>query len=216
MNSILKCENIKFSYGKIEVLNNLNFSVNTPSITGIKGPSGSGKTTLFGILSGLLSPDAGKVYLNEIDIYKNYKNKILARKKIGLVFQNYNLIRELSVFQNIQIVEDLVGNNRFKIEEILEKMDISDLKNRYPDQLSIGQRQRVAIARALCGNPSVILADEPTGSVDPSNKKNILELFLHIKKVGIPVIISSHDQTTFEFCDKVFSINEKLLMEDKI
>ncbi len=214
MNSILKCENIKFSYGKIEVLSNLNFSVSTPSITGIKGPSGSGKTTLFGILSGLLSPDEGRVYLNEIDIYKNYKNKILARKKIGLVFQNYNLIKELSVFQNIQIVEDLVRNNRFKIEEILEKMDISDLKNRYPDQLSIGQRQRVAIARALCGNPSVILADEPTGSVDPSNKKNILELFLHIKKVGIPVIISSHDQTTFEFCDKVFSINEKLLMEE--
>jgi len=214
VNSILKCENIKFSYGKIEVLSNLNFSVSTPSITGIKGPSGSGKTTLFGILSGLLSPDEGRVYLNEIDIYKNYKNKILARKKIGLVFQNYNLIKELSVFQNIQIVEDLVRNNRFKIEEILEKMDISDLKNRYPDQLSIGQRQRVAIARALCGNPSVILADEPTGSVDPSNKKNILELFLHIKKVGIPVIISSHDQTTFEFCDKVFSINEKLLMEE--
>ncbi|MDK2950945.1 MAG: lipoprotein-releasing system ATP-binding protein [Kosmotogales bacterium] len=214
MNSILKCENIKFSYGKTEVLSDLNFSVNTPSITGIKGPSGSGKTTLFGILSGLLNPDAGKVYLNEIDIYKNYKNKILARKKIGLVFQNYNLIRELTVFQNIQIVEDLVRNNRFKIEEILEKMNISDLKSRYPDQLSIGQRQRVAIARALCGNPSVILADEPTGSVDPSNKKNILELFLHIKKVGIPVIISSHDQTTFEFCDKVFSINEKLLMEE--
>lgn len=198
------------------MLRNLNFSVNTSSITGIKGPSGSGKTTLFGILSGLLNPDEGKVYLNEIDIYKNYKNKILARKKIGLVFQNYNLIRELTVFQNIQIVEDLVRNNRFKIEEILEKMNISDLKNRYPDQLSIGQRQRVAIARALCGNPSVILADEPTGSVDPSNKKNILELFLHIKKVGIPVIISSHDQTTFEFCDKVFSINEKLLMEEYI
>ncbi len=213
MNSILRSEGIDFSYGAVSVLNNLEISINSLSITGIRGASGSGKTTLLGILSGLLKPQKGHVFLNDMDIYSSYKNIIEARKKIGLVFQNYNLINELTILQNISIVEKLVKNSTFNIEEVLDKMNILDLKDRYPSQLSIGQRQRAAVARSLCGSPEIILADEPTGSVDPQNKKDILELFLFIKKSGIPVIISSHDETTFEICDKVFLIEERKLME---
>lgn len=213
MNSILRCETIDYSYGTVSVLKNLEISINSLSITGIRGASGSGKTTLLGILSGLLKPQTGQVFLNEISVYSSYKNIIEARRKIGLVFQNYNLINELTILQNISIVEKLVKKSTFNIQEVLDKMNILNLKDRYPGQLSIGQRQRAAVARSLCGNPAIILADEPTGSVDPQNKRDILDLFLFIKKSGIPVIISSHDETTFEICDKVFLIEERKLME---
>jgi len=216
MNRLLvEVVNVNHGYGKVQVLNNLSLSVQHHSIIGIYGKSGAGKSTLFGIIGGLLRPVSGKVFIEGEDIYSSINSTLNIRRKIGFVFQLFNLIPELTVYKNVEIALKLREgrSDPHQIGQLLREMNIEKLEGRYPSELSVGEQQRVAIARAVVGNPKLVLADEPTGSVDEHSKQGILELFKSVKAKGITLLITSHDLSTLEICDRVLELKEGKLWE---
>jgi len=212
---LLKIVNVCHNYGKVQVLENLNLTIQHHGIVGIYGKSGAGKSTLFGIIGGLLKPKSGKVFIEERDVYSSMNTTLSVRRRLGFVFQLFNLIPELTVYKNIEIALKLREgrSDPQQIRQLLREMHIEDLEGRYPSELSVGEQQRVAIARAVVGSPKLVLADEPTGSVDEHNKQGILELFKKVKARGITLLITSHDLSTLEICDRVLELREGKLWE---
>lgn len=193
---------------KLTILENISFSVYKGEMLAIIGKSGSGKSTLLSILAGLDKPTAGTVKYMGIDLYQK-KDKELERfrlNEIGLVFQNYNLINELSCMENIEIPlifsqEENVKTR--KIDELLEKLDLKEKRRLYPAQLSGGEQQRVAIARAIVNNPTVVFADEPTGSLDTKNADNIMRILQEFReKQKAAIVIVTHDMDIADRCDR--------------
>ena len=181
-------------------LNNVNIEVNEGEFVAIMGPSGCGKSTLLNILGLLDNPTEGEYYLNgtEVSKYTEAQRTSLRKGVIGFVFQSFNLIDELNVYENIELPLLYMGvpasERKQRIEQAMERMAISHRAKHFPQQLSGGQQQRVAIARAVVANPKLILADEPTGNLDSKNGKEVMDLLKELNKEGTTIVMVTHSQ----------------------
>ena len=199
---ILKVENLVKTYGKgetkINAVDNVSFTVNKGEFVAIVGASGSGKSTLLHLIGGVDRPTSGKVYIDGKDIYSlnNDNLAIFRRRQIGLIYQFYNLIPILNVEENITLPCDLDGTtvDKQRLQDLLKTLGLENRKTHLPNQLSGGQQQRVSIGRAMINNPSIMLADEPTGNLDSKASEEIISLLkLSNKKFNQTVIIITHD-----------------------
>ncbi len=192
--------NVGKSYGGVApALIDITFSVKKGEFIFLTGPSGAGKTTLLKILYRTEKYDQGQVLVHGMNIGKIPDRKLYTlRREIGFVFQDYKLLAKKNVFENVAFAQEVIGANkkriRFKTWEALKNVGLTHKKDSYPQQLSGGEQQRVAIARALVNSPKIILADEPTGNLDPEISIEILKLFEHAKKAGVTVVFATHDQ----------------------
>ena len=191
------------------------FSVNQGQRIALIGPSGSGKSTLLHLLAGILSPVSGSIKVNGCDLSGLNQNARRAFRiaNIGLVFQSFELLEYLPVRENLLLPFRLSGTLqltseiRQRAEELANDLEIADKLNRYPKQLSQGERQRVAIGRALITDPMLLLADEPTGNLDPTNKQLVLDLMLeHAAQRGVTVVMVTHDHGLLDRFESVFEI----------
>jgi len=221
---ILKVENLNKTYGKgdnkVEALKDVSLSINKGEFVAIVGASGSGKSTLLHLLGGLDRPTNGKVVIDGESIY-NYKEEKLAifrRRKIGFIFQFFNLIPVLDVEENIALPALLDNDKVDKVylEEIIEILGLKERKNHLPSELSGGQQQRVSIGRALLNKPSIILADEPTGNLDSKNSKEVIELLKYTaRKYNQTLILITHDVNIASMADRVITIEDGEIVSDK-
>lgn len=178
-------------------LSDINLAIEKGEFIFLVGPTGSGKTTLFRLIIRDLLPTQGSIFINDVDIIKLPHHKIPHfRKKVGMIFQDLKLLLDRTVFENIILPLEVSGEKyeeaRKKVEEVMAQVEISSQKDKFPIQLSGGELQRVAIARALMLSPEIILADEPTGNLDPKTTEDILEVLLEINKKGTTVIMATH------------------------
>ena len=185
---------------KIKVLNNLSFSFKKGNIYSIVGPSGSGKSTLLNILSLIDQPTSGQVKLENKDIKfeEKSKNDLIRANKIGIIYQQNNLLNDFTVIENVYLANLTIIKNKNKAIEnskiILKKIGLSNRLNHYPSQLSGGEMQRVAIARALVNNPDILLADEPTGSLDTDTAKEVFNIISSQKNSNRLIIFATHNR----------------------
>ena len=186
---MIEIKNIHKSFGQLEVLKGIDRSIKKGEIVSIVGPSGAGKTTLLQIIGTLDKPNEGEVMINDTNISKLSNNKLsdFRNQHIGFVFQFHQLLPEFTALENIMIPAFIGGVSKSvakqKAEELLEFMQLKDRAHHKPNELSGGEKQRVAVARALINNPEVILADEPSGSLDSKNKRELHQLFFEINMV---------------------------------
>lgn len=207
--------------GKVQALTDINFKAEPGELTLILGPSGSGKSTFLTIAGGLRQPSAGQVLIDGQDI-QGMTNRQLERlrlNKIGFVLQSYNLLPYLTVAEQFQLVDRVrpQGNlSRDALDQLLQELDIYQLKNQYPDQLSGGQNQRVAIARALYTNPPIVLADEPTAALDSQRGAAVGSEFKRLaKEKQKTVLVVTHDLRLREYADRIFEINDGKIKQTK-
>lgn len=222
---ILRVENLSKVYGKgdtaVKALDNVSFLVNKGEFVAIIGPSGSGKSTLLHILGGVDTPTSGKVFVEHTDIYALDETKlaIFRRRQIGLIYQFYNLIPVLNVRENITLPLLLDGRDvdKGQLVEIISTLGLTDRLSHLPNQLSGGQQQRVSIGRALINNPSLVLADEPTGNLDSKNSAEIIELLkLSNKKYHQTLIVITHDERIALQADRIISIEDGRIGKDEV
>jgi putative ABC transport system ATP-binding protein len=225
---MIKITNLEKTYRTEEVetvaLNKINVEVKEGEFVAIMGPSGCGKSTLLNILGLLDDPDAGSYVFNGIEVadFNERKRADLRKKNIGFVFQSFNLIDELTVFENVEL--PLIYNNvkpadrHKRVEEVLDKMQIMHRRNHYPQQLSGGQQQRVAVARAVVNNPKLILADEPTGNLDSSNGNEVMKMLTDLNELGTTIIMVTHSEHDARFSHRIIrmldgqTVTENLLV----
>ena len=222
---ILKVENLRKEYGegnsKVVALDGVDLEIERGEFVAIVGPSGSGKSTLLHIIGGVDSPDDGKVYIDGNDI-ANYSSKELAyfrRRKVGLIYQFYNLIPNLTVMHNIELPLKLDNRkiNEKEFSDIVLRLGIENKLDSFPSELSGGQQQRVAIARSLIYNPSIILADEPTGNLDRKNSKEIIDIFKYFNRtLKQTIILITHDEEIALQADRIVTIVDGKIVGDEI
>lgn len=220
MKAILKMDNITKSFGsghnKIQALKGINLEVNQGEFVSIIGPSGSGKSTFLTIAGGLQSPTSGNITINGLNFtpLSEKKRSKLRFKEIGFILQSSNLIPYLTLEEQFLLI-DKINHEKLASKkglELLDSLDILDLKNKYPSDLSGGERQRAAIARALFNEPNLILADEPTASLDTEHAYQVVELLrqeAHLKNKA--TIMITHDQRMIKNSDSVYQIEDGLL-----
>ena len=221
---ILKVENLVKTYGKgetkINAVDNVSFTVNKGEFVAIVGASGSGKSTLLHLIGGVDRPTSGKVYIDGKDIYSlnNDNLAIFRRRQIGLIYQFYNLIPILNVEENITLPCDLDGTtvDKQRLQDLLKTLGLENRKTHLPNQLSGGQQQRVSIGRAMINNPSIMLADEPTGNLDSKASEEIISLLkLSNKKFNQTVIIITHDLEIAKEAERVITIEDGIIIKDE-
>jgi putative ABC transport system ATP-binding protein len=221
---VLKVENLNKTYGKgenkVEALKNINLSVERGEFVTIVGASGSGKSTLLHLLGGLDRPTDGNVIIDgeSIYAYKEEKLAVFRRRKIGFVFQFYNLLPILDVEENIALPALLDNDkvDKIYIEELIKVLGLSERRNHLPSELSGGQQQRVSIGRAVFNKPSIILADEPTGNLDSKSSKDVIELLkFTAKKYNQTLILITHDVNIAAMADRVITIEDGEIIVDK-
>ena len=221
---ILITEDLKKIYGNKEnevyALNGVNFSVEEGEFVSIVGTSGSGKSTLLHMLGGLDRPTAGKVIVDGKDIFslKDEALTIFRRRKIGFVFQSYNLVPVLNVYENIVLPIELDGNKVDKgyVEELIETLGIREKLQNLPGQLSGGQQQRVAIARSLAAKPAIVLADEPTGNLDSRTSQDVLGLLkVTGEKFGQTIVMITHNPDLAQLADRIVRIEDGMIQSRK-
>ena len=210
----------EYDKGTVKALNGVNLDIFEGEFVSIIGPSGSGKSTLLNMLGALDKPTRGKIYIDGIDLVKEKDLSEFRQEKIGFVFQLHNLIPNLSVFDNVQIplLPTGMSNKEMKerASEIIRAVGLEDKKKQRPNKLSGGQRQRVAIARALVNNPSIILADEPTGSLDSKTGEMILNLLMEMhERYNVTLIIVTHDNGVAALAERTIKIKDGQIIEDK-
>ena len=212
---ILETQNLCKTYGKgdvmVRALDNVSFSVEKGEFVAIVGPSGSGKSTLLHILGGVDTATSGSVIIDKTDISTLDETAlaIFRRRQIGLIYQFYNLIPILTVEENLTLPLLLDGRktDQAKVNNIIQKLGLSNRMNHLPNQLSGGQQQRVAIGRALINNPALLLADEPTGNLDSENSREIISLLRSFnKEFNQTVIVITHDERIALSADRIFPI----------
>jgi putative ABC transport system ATP-binding protein len=183
----------------VAALDNASVEIAPGDFVAVVGPSGSGKSTLLLVLGGMLSPSTGKVFLNGHSLYELSPNQRaeLRRQKIGFVFQTFNLVPYLTALENVQIPLYLAGvdeaTQKVRAATLLDRVGLGDRLDHKPPELSIGQQQRVALARVLANDPEIILADEPTGNLDPETGQQILDLLEEMNREGRTVVMVTHD-----------------------
>ena len=223
---ILKVENLTKKYGKkdteVIALDNVSFSVKKGEFVAIVGASGSGKSTLLHLIGGVDKPTSGKVYINGTDIYSlnNDNLAIFRRRQVGLIYQFYNLIPILNVKENITLPCDLDGQkvDEKRLNELLYILGLEKRVNHLPNELSGGQQQRVSIGRAMINNPSIVLADEPTGNLDSKASREIIDLLkVSNQKYNQTLIVITHDENIALEADRIITIQDgKLISDEKI
>ena len=211
---MLEVKKIKKSFGKTQVLKDINFQINKGDKLAIIGPSGCGKSTLLRCLNLIEKPNSGEIIFENKNILDSKTNLSEVRKKIGMVFQSFNLFENLSVINNITLAPiklNIMSEKEatIKAQELLKRIGLYDKKDNYPSELSGGQKQRVAIARSLIMNPDIILFDEPTSALDPEMVGEVLELIKKIADEGMTMIIVSHEMNFIKNCaNKIMFIDE--------
>ena len=225
MSSVIVLENISKIYpmGEVNVgaLENISLEIKKQEFVAIVGPSGSGKSTLMHIIGLLDEPTSGKVFLEDRDI-SNLSEKelaVLRNKHIGFIFQTFNLLPKTSALNNVElplIYAGIVNHERTKMAvDALEKVDLGQRLDHFPSQLSGGQQQRVAIARALVNNPTLILADEPTGNLDSKSGKEILDLLINLNNDGNTIVLVTHDMSIAGKAKRLIQIVDGRIVSDK-
>lgn len=216
MENIITIKKIVKSYGMgegiVHALDGVDLEIAAGELVAVVGASGSGKSTLLHMIGGMDSPTAGSVFFNGKDISK-YSKKQKAKyrcENVGIVFQNFKLIEELNVRENI-IMPVLIA--RKKVDEdyykaLVEMLGLSERQSHLPSELSGGQKQRVAIARALINKPELLLADEPTGNLDKKNSEEIMQIFLGIHKKGKTIVLVTHDREIAEQCQRQIEMSD--------
>lgn len=212
---MIAINNITKSFGKLQVLKGIDLTIGKGEVVSIVGPSGAGKTTLLQIIGTLDRPNTGSVHIDGIDVTR-LSNKKLAdfrNRHIGFVFQFHQLLPEFTALENIMIPAYIAGASsseaKQRASELLQFMGLADRANHKPNELSGGEKQRVAVARALINNPTVILADEPSGSLDSKNKAELHQLFFDLRdKYGQTFVIVTHDEQLATLTDRTIHLRD--------
>ena len=224
--SVIHLEEIRKSYfmGKqeLQVLKGITLDILRNEYVALMGPSGSGKSTLMNILGCLDSPSMGKYILNGHDVSTMHDNDLadIRNKEIGFVFQQFNLLPRLTALENVAlplVYAGIAKKQRLEMaHEVLRKVDLLDRSHHKPNELSGGQCQRVAIARALVNNPSIILADEPTGNLDTKTSYEIMNIFSKIHDDGNTVVLVTHEEDISNYAKRVIRLRDGLIESDKV
>lgn len=212
---MIKLEGITKSFGALQVLKGIDLSIGKAEVVSIVGPSGAGKTTLLQIMGTLDKPDAGRIVLNETEVNKLKSNQIAAfrNKEIGFVFQFHQLLPEFTAIENVMIPALIGGKSATVAQkdamEMLDFLGLAERAKHKPSELSGGEKQRVAVARALINHPSVVLADEPSGSLDTKNKEELHKLFFDLRdRLGQTFVIVTHDEGLAAQTDRTIHIKD--------
>ena len=225
MMEILKVEGLSKSYGKgemkVKALDDVSLSINKGEFVAIIGPSGSGKSTLLHLLGGVDQPTEGKVFIDGTDVYQLNETQlaIFRRRQIGLIYQFYNLIPVLTVEENMTLPLLLDGHkvDGNRLGDVVQKLGLEQRLNHLPNQLSGGQQQRVSIGRALISNPSIMLADEPTGNLDSKNSAEIIELLKMFNKTyKQTLIVITHDERIALQADRIITIEDGRIKSNEV
>ena len=215
---MIKATNIHKSFGDLEVLRGVDLSVSKGEIVSIVGPSGAGKTTLLQILGTLDKPNEGQVQVDGIDFNRLNSNELalFRNRHIGFIFQFHQLLPEFTAIENV-IIPALIGKTSVRqaterAVELLNFLQLGDRLQHKPSELSGGEKQRVAVARALINNPALILADEPSGSLDTKNKEELHKLLFELRdKFNLTVVIVTHDKELARLCDRTIGMKDGLI-----
>ncbi len=217
---MIDIKNITKSFGSLQVLKGIDLHINKGEVVSIVGPSGAGKTTLLQIIGTLDRPDAGSVCIDAIDVTRLNEKQLsdFRNRRLGFVFQFHQLLPEFTAIENIMIPAYIAGvSNKVakeRAEGLLQFMGLTDRAHHKPAELSGGEKQRVAVARALVNNPAVILADEPSGSLDTKNKQELHQLFFDLRdKFGQTFVIVTHDEELATLTDRTIHMKDGLLID---
>ena len=214
---MIKLENVEKYYGGHKVLKGINLIIQKGEFISVMGSSGSGKSTLLNLIGGMDRPEQGAVIVNgeNITVFTDEKLTLYRRKKIGFIFQFFNLLPNITVFENISMPLLLNGSeDREKVFQYMKRINLDGKEDKYPYQLSGGEQQRVAIARALIHEPEIILADEPTGSLDSETGRMIMDLVQELtEEMNKTVILVTHESYIAEYADRIVRIKDGVVFE---
>ena len=217
MNNFLELKNISKNFDtekKVRVLNKLSYKFKTGKVYSLMGPSGSGKSTLLNLISLIDRPTNGSIKFNntQVNFNENNKNDIFRAKKIGIVYQQNNLLPDFTALENLYLASLSINDNKkiaiLKAEKLLKKIGLSNRSDHFPSQLSGGESQRIAIARAIINDPDIILADEPTGSLDMKTAENIFALLNNQKKPNRLIIFATHNRFFAKKADYLLELTD--------
>ncbi|RDD54227.1 MAG: ABC transporter ATP-binding protein [Candidatus Korarchaeota archaeon NZ13-K] len=222
---VYEISNLRKVYGNkgnyVEALRGINLYVRRGEFLAIMGPSGSGKTTLLSIMGLLTRPTSGSLRILGMDLesLNDKQMTMLRRKTIGFIFQTFNLVPWLTAAENVELalaVGEYKGDRKRRIMELLESVGLKGRENHKPSELSGGEQQRVAIARALANNPSIILADEPTGNLDSASGMQVMEILRRLANEGRTIVMVTHNQAIAEMCDRIVRIRDGVIVGEVI
>lgn len=221
---MLKVKSVSKIYRKggqeVKAVDNVSLEIPWGDFVSIIGPSGSGKSSLLLMLGGMLSPTNGQIWIDEVPLYALNPDQRahLRQKKIGFVFQTFNLIPYLTALQNVQVPLLLSGldenSQKGKAQALLEKVGLKDRLDHKPGELSVGQQQRIALARMLANDPSLILADEPTGNLDPELSRHVMDFLLELNNEGRTIVMVTHDMEMARKAKRSISISKYGKLQD--
>jgi putative ABC transport system ATP-binding protein len=206
---------------KVEALRNIDLFIQPNEFISIMGPSGSGKSTLMNIIGCLDVPTGGNYSLEGKEVSKLHPNQLaeIRNRKMGFVFQNFNLLNYASVYENVELPLIFAGlsfrKRQKRVESMLDKVGLTERRNHLPSELSGGEMQRIAIARALANNPSIILADEPTGNLDSATGREIINIFEELWRQGNTVVMITHDQEISRRTKRIIRLKDGMIEDDE-